>query len=170
MESLLAKASIQETLHRLAYAQDELDRSALQDLFIPNEPIPFDASHHMSHIPAAEVTPDQLWEAVYPHSAGFTATRHMLGNMLVTFEGEGFTKAHVKCQIDAYHCIDRREEGGALESVTARGLWLMDVEVWEGKWVFRKITIRRDVPLDHPELYAVAVERSGKGMGRKAKE
>lgn len=166
MDRILAKAAIQDTLHRLAYAEDELDRAALIDLFIPNQTFTFDVSNHIQSIPPTETTPEELFESAYQHLAGFTATQHMLGNLLITFEDEGFSKAHVKCQVRAYHCLKRESR---IESVTAHGLWFVDVEFWDGKWVCRRIVIKRDVPLDDPELYEVAKARVQKGEGRQAK-
>lgn len=166
MDRLLAKAAIEDTLHRLAYAEDELDRSALLDLFVPNQTFPFDVSNHVQSIPSMETTPEELFESAYQHLSGFTATQHMLGNMLITFEDERLTKAHVKCQVRAFHCLERENR---IESVTAHGLWLVDVELWKGKWVCRRIVIKRDVPLDHPELYEVAKARVQNGEGRQAK-
>lgn len=60
MDRLVAKAVIQETLYRLAYAEHELDRAALQDLFIPNQTFPFDVSSHVHSIPPIDTTPDEL--------------------------------------------------------------------------------------------------------------
>ncbi|KAK4495701.1 hypothetical protein PRZ48_012969 [Zasmidium cellare] len=89
MESLHAKDSIHTLLHTLAYAEDDLDREALLSLFLPNTPFTLDLSSHLASLPPIDSTPQQLWESAYQHLAGFTATQHMLGNILITFEGEG---------------------------------------------------------------------------------
>lgn len=168
MNRLLASSSIHQTLTRLAYAEDELDRTALLALLVPNQTFTLDISNHLSSLAPTETTPEELWDSVYQHLAGFTATQHMLGNMLITFEDEeNLERASVKCQVRAYHCLEGQD--GGVESVTAHGLWFVDLEVWEGRWVCRKIVIKRDVPLDNAELYEVAKERVEKGMGRDPK-
>lgn len=126
MDHLFARAAIQGTIHRLAYAEDELDRTAFMNLLIPDQTFTFDVSNHMQNLPPTETRPEELFESAYQHLAGFKATQHMVGNMLITFENKGLTQARVKCQVRAYHCL---EVEGRFERVTNYGLWLLDVEL-----------------------------------------
>lgn len=167
MDRLIAKDAIQDVMYRMAYAEDELDRDALLDLFIPDQTFTFDISGHLADFEPMETTPNKFWESAYHHLSGFTATQHLLGNAIITFEDDQLKRAHVKSQVHAYHCLERE---GKVESVTAHGLWLVDVEFWEGKWVCRKVVIRRDVPLERPELYEVAKARVERGECRKPKQ
>lgn len=153
MDRLLAKDAIRETMYHIAYAEDELNRDAMLQFFHPSNTFTFDMSQQIPGMQPMDLTRDQFWELVEKSNEGFTGRHHILSNMIIDLKDEELTMAHVKCQATVYHCMGKE---GELESVTSRGLWLMDLELWEGTWICRKVVVKRDVPLDRPDLYEAA--------------
>ncbi|KXT10412.1 hypothetical protein AC579_7837 [Pseudocercospora musae] len=162
MERLIAKDEILTTVHSMNYAEDDLDEQLMRPCFIPDRKITLDNSSHLPQA-AMEITTNQWWEMAVAALSGFTGTQHKLSNPIVTFSNENLTKAHLKANVLAYHCI---EEDGKLEEVTARGLQEIDLEALDGRWYMFKIETRRNVPLDM-SLYEKAAQRAVQGLGRK---
>ena len=162
MDQLIAKDAILSTIYKYCQAQDELDRDLFMSLFIPDKTVSFDMSSHLG-APPMDLTPGQFFDLVYEYLSGFTATQHLMGNPRIDVDGE---KAHAQLTITAYHCIGTDNE---LESGTERGYEESDLELHEGKWMIRRIVIRRSAPLDNGKLYDTARQRLEKGEGRKEK-
>lgn len=165
VDRLIAQDAILKTTYQLLFSEDELDRQSMLACFHPTKKISLDMSGHID-IPATDPRPEEWWQQVHSVLGGFTATQHVAGNSIVTFNEDDVTKAHVKQSVIAYHCI---EEEGRLESVTARAVQELGMEFWEGRWVIRRLVIRRDVPLDQRALYQRAMERAKTEALRKAK-
>lgn len=153
MDRLLAKDAIRETMYRIAYAEDEVNKDAMLKHFHPTKPFIFDMSQQVPGMEPMEITREHFWQLVEKSNEGFTGRQYVLSNMIIDLKDEALTTAHVKCQVIAYHCMGK---DGELESVTSRDLWLVDLELWEATWICRKVVVHRDVPLDRPGLYEAA--------------
>lgn len=164
MERLIAKDEILQTVYRMNHAEDDLDEQLMRSCFISDRKITLDNSAHLPQA-AMEITTDQWWEMALAALSGFTGTQHKLSNPIITFSDESLTKAHLKANVLAYHCI---EADDSLEEVTARGLQEIDLEALNGKWYIVKIETRRCIPLNMA-LYEKAAQRAAQGLGRKPK-
>lgn len=166
MDCLLAKDAVLQTVYNMNYAEDELDEQLMKSCFIPDQNIILDNSSHLSK-PPMSISPDQWWDMVMQALSGFTATQHALFNPVITFPGGELTKAHLKANVLAYHCI-QEIEGGEVEEVSARGLQEIDLVLWQGMWMIVKVETKRSVPLDMA-LYEKAAQRAKEGKSTKAR-
>jgi hypothetical protein len=172
MERLAAREAIRELLYRYAQAEDELDGHAFQSLCSPDQPTVLDFTAHLPGHPVMRVTPAECWDMLYNGLAGFTATQHLFTNAIITFDDEdddsaACSKARVMAKGLAQHFV--QDDDGAVRAVVAHGDIIADVEVVDSTWVFRKIVIKRDVPMANAGLYGEAAQRVKEGKGRKAK-
>ncbi|TKA71539.1 hypothetical protein B0A55_07064 [Friedmanniomyces simplex] len=147
MDRLLAKDAVLETVYTLAYSLDQLDRKGILSCFKPDTPFTFDISTVLGH-PATDLTPEEYYQAACNVLGGFHATHHLLGYPLVVYSGGELEAAHVKVYISAFHGLEG-PDGGIAESATAYVSWNLDVELWEGKWVVRRLVVKKSA-LDHP--------------------
>jgi hypothetical protein len=69
MDSLLAKQEVTETIYKLAYALDDLDRESMTSLFRLDVPFLFDISASLG-IPAKQMTAEEYYEVVLGHLEG----------------------------------------------------------------------------------------------------
>lgn len=130
MDRLIAEQAIAQRLSSFAFAQDNLDLLLLISLCVPNGRITMDASSHLADHPPQRMSPDELASTTHAVIGGFTATQHFLGNHIFNWpagDSDGAQKAHVTSSVIAYHCI-QAEEGGPVESVTARAYWHSELE------------------------------------------
>ena len=164
MQRLLDEAAIARQLHLYTAAQDTLDLTLLRTLCASE--IKLNVKGHLYGQPATTISPDQLADTTLQTIGGFTATQHMLANHIFSWKDD--KKVHVTVYVVAYSCIQDKE-GGEVQSVTARAFWHVDLEKGEKEWLICGFKLQRDVPLDHPELYAKASERFQQGLGRASK-
>ncbi|KAK3117643.1 hypothetical protein LTR53_000771 [Teratosphaeriaceae sp. CCFEE 6253] len=165
MDRLLAKDAVLDTVYKLAYSIDSLDRKSIVALFNPDQAFTFDISAILG-VPARDMMPEGYWQLCLSGLGGFTSTHHLLGCPIVTFATD--TAAHVKVYIAAFHAIEN-ESGAVAESATARVSWNMDLELSEGGWLIRKIVIFKS-SIDHPEIMRKGHQRVEEGLGRKGEE
>ncbi|KAI9710076.1 MAG: hypothetical protein M1820_002878 [Bogoriella megaspora] len=167
------------TVTTLAHALDALDLPLFTTLFTHHSPITYDISQHLPQYPSQDLSVSDLASKLRLGLGGFTATQHYLSNPLVTVrEGEGGKEASVKAYVTVFHFLADEEgksgewEGeddvdGEGKSLTMRGSWDVDLLEEEGRWVVRKVVVRRAVPLEgERDLYKRAEERVSRGLVR----
>jgi len=152
----------------MAQATDELDIHLFSSLFIPGQTATIDVSKHLGLAPQ-DVLPENLAEQMLGVLRGFTATHHLITNPVITIDPSTPTKAKATAYKTAYHCI--QDDNSEIQSATARGTWDMELEQFQGRWVIRRFTVVRTVPL-HPRelaLWGAAKDRVADGKGRPVK-
>lgn len=162
MDRLIAQDAALRQCYAFHKAQDSLDKTLFLSLFEPKRKATLDMSKHIPNMQALELTPDEFWNAVALGMSGFTATHHQLGNPMFECD-RALENITVSALVTAYHCID---QDGVLESVTARVMQTIDLQLWDGKWMISRVSVARGVPMDNPDLYTKAQERAKNGRGR----
>ena len=123
MDDLVAKQAIADVIHRYCRALDRMDRELALSCWHPNGT----DDHAPNYVGSAEGFIEWLW----PIHAGFLATRHRVGNILVTLSGD---TAGVETYCDITLRFRRQDE--VFDLFTA-GRYLDRFERLDGAWAIR---------------------------------